>query len=165
MLMTKRRKPRSLPTIRLRRSEQARLKAMTSRGREPARVVKRARVLQLLHNGLSARQASIAAAVGVGTVHRVANRYCNGGLTLALYEKTRPGGKRLLATRQETALVAMVCSAPPPGRARWTVRLVAKEAVTRKVVATVGRETIRRMLAHHELKPWREKNVVRANTR
>ena len=53
----------------------------------------------------------------------------------------------------------MVCSDPPEGRARWTVRLVAEEAVKRKLVPRVGRETIRILLLSHDLKPWREKNV------
>ena len=51
----------------------------------------------------------------------------------------------------------MVCSNPPEGRARWTVRLVAEEAVKRKLVPGVGRETIRILLLSHDLKPWREK--------
>jgi hypothetical protein len=55
----------------------------------------------------------------------------------------------------------MVCGQPPEGRARWTVRLIAQEAVKRKLVPRVGRETIRVLLESHELKPWREKNVVR----
>jgi hypothetical protein len=114
---------------------------------------------------MSAKQTSIIAAVAVGTVHQVAQRYCKGGLALALYELPRPGKERLLAPRQQATIVAMVCSDPPPGRARWTVRLVAKEAVSRRVVATVGRETIRQLLVQHELKPWREKNVVRARAR
>jgi hypothetical protein len=54
----------------------------------------------------------------------------------------------------------MVCSKPPEGRARWTVRLIAEESVKRKLVPKVGRETIRVLLQSHELKPWREKNVV-----
>ncbi len=53
----------------------------------------------------------------------------------------------------------MVCSDPPAGRARWTVRLVAEEAVKRKLAPLVGRETIRILLLSHDLKPWREKNV------
>jgi len=40
----------------------------------------------------------------------------------------------------------MVCSAPPEGRARWAVRLVAQEAVKRRLVPRVGRETIRILL-------------------
>jgi hypothetical protein len=55
----------------------------------------------------------------------------------------------------------MVCSQAPQGRARWTVRLIVEEAVKRKLVPKVGRETIRVLLQSHELKPWREKNVVR----
>jgi hypothetical protein len=45
------------------------------------------------------------------------------------------------------------------------VRLVAEEAVKRKLVPRVGRETIRVLLLHHDLKPWREKNVVRRRPR
>ena len=56
----------------------------------------------------------------------------------------------------------MVCSQPPEGRARWTIRLIVEEAIKRKLVRAVGRETIRILLQSHELKPWREKNVVRA---
>jgi len=44
------------------------------------------------------------------------------------------------------------------------VRLIAEEAVKRKLVQRVGRETIRILLQTHELKPWREKNVVRRRT-
>jgi hypothetical protein len=40
------------------------------------------------------------------------------------------------------------------------VRLIATEAVKRKLVPRVGRETIRILLEGHDLKPWREKNVV-----
>lgn len=165
MVMVKRRTARSLPPIRLKRSEQHRLKALVSRGLHAARVLRRARILQSLHGGMSAKQASIVAAVAVGTVYLVARRYYQGGLDSALYEQARAGKAPLLAPRQQAAIVAMVCSEPPAGRARWTVRLLAKEAITRKVVAAVGRETIRQLLVHHELKPWREKNVVRAHAR
>lgn len=90
-----------------------------------------------------------------------AHRYQDGGLDRALYEKERPGAATLLAESQKQRIIAMVCSDPPEGCARWTVRLVAKEAVKRKLVPKVGRETIRILLLHHDLKPWREKNVVR----
>jgi hypothetical protein len=49
------------------------------------------------------------------------------------------------------------CNSPPEGRARWTVRLVAEEAVKRKLVPRAGRETIRILLLSHDLRPWREK--------
>jgi len=73
--------------------------------------------------------------------------------------KQRPGAAELLDDSQKQRLIAMVCSSPPEGRARWTVRQVAQEAVKRKLVPRVGRETIRMLLLSHDLKPWREKNV------
>jgi hypothetical protein len=50
-------------------------------------------------------------------------------LERALHEKQRPGAAELLDDSQKQRLIAMVCSRPPEGRARWTVRLMAEEAV------------------------------------
>jgi hypothetical protein len=58
---------------------------------------------------------------------------------------------------QQQRIIAMVCGEPPAGRARRTVRMVTEEAVKRGLVPRVGRETIRLLLLHHDLKPWREK--------
>jgi hypothetical protein len=54
----------------------------------------------------------------------------------------------------------MVCGPPPEGRSRWSVRLIAEEAVKRKLAPPVSRETIRILLENHDLKPWREKKLV-----
>jgi len=97
-------------------------------------------------------------------VREIGRRYQDSGLEQALYDKPRPGAAGLLEDSQKQRIIAMVCSDPPEGRARWTVRLVAEEAVKRRLVPRVGRETIRILLLHHDLKPWREKNVVRGRT-
>ena len=44
-----------------------------------------------------------------------------------------------------------------------TVRLIVEQAQKKKLVPSVGRETIRMLLEDHDLKPWREKNVARAD--
>ena len=98
-------------------------------------------------------------------IRKVGHRYEQGGLESALYEKQRPGAMSVLDDSQKQRIIAMVCSAPPQGRARWTVRLVAEEAVKRKLVPRVGRETIRILLLSHDLKPWREKNVGSGRSR
>jgi hypothetical protein len=90
-------------------------------------------------------------------VRNLARRYQKGGLEVALYEKQRPGTATVLDTAQKQRIIAMVCSDPPQGCARWTVRLVAQEAVKRKLAPRVGRETIRVLLLDHDLNPWREK--------
>jgi hypothetical protein len=81
-------------------------------------------------------------------------------LERALYDKARPGKKPLLDTPTRQRIIAMVCGQPPAGRARWSVRLVVAEALRRKIVPRLGRETVRLLLESHDLKPWREKNVV-----
>jgi putative transposase len=95
------------------------------------------------------------------TIRSIAHRYEEGGLERALYDKARPGAAQLLGPAEKQRIVAMVCSDPPEGRACWTIRLIVEEAVRRKLVPGIGREAIRVLLAHHDLKPWREKNVVR----
>jgi hypothetical protein len=94
-------------------------------------------------------------------IRTIAKRYQQGGLERALFERKRAGHAELLKASDKQRIIAMVCSQPPEGRARWTVRLVAEEAVKRKLIPGVGRETIRILLQSHDLKPWREKNVVR----
>jgi putative transposase len=97
-------------------------------------------------------------------VRRIGHRYKRSGLPGALYERQGRGAEQLLDGGQKQRIIAMVCSQPPEGYARWTVRLVAEQAVKRKLVPQVGRETARILLLSHDLKPWREKNVVRGGT-
>jgi hypothetical protein len=69
----------------------------------------------------------------------------------------RTGWFPALDQEQRQRIIAVACSPPPEGRARWTVRLLTEEAIRRKLVPRVGRETIRVLLESHDLKPWREK--------
>src|ERR1017187_5152530 len=82
-------------------------------------------------------------------------------LERALFDASRPGKAPGLDQQEQQRIIAVVCSPPPEGRARWTVRLLTEEVIKRKLVPRVGRETIRILLESHDLKPWREKNVVR----
>jgi transposase len=141
--------------------DQKELTSLLSGGVQQVRVVLRALSLLQLAKGVSAPQVAQVVPLTPQAIRKVAHRYQDGGLERALYEKERPGAGTLLEDSQKQRIIAMVCSDPPEGRARWTVRLVAEEAVKRKLVPKVGRETIRILLLHHDLKPWREKNVVR----
>jgi transposase len=151
--------------VRLKKNELRQLRALASRGRCSARMLKRARVLELLHEGYAIADVQRAVGTWPSTIRRVRRRYLENGLTGALNEKPRPGKKRLLTDRAASRIVAMVCSNPPRGCSRWSVRLIATEAIRRGIVKQVGRETIRVLLLEHRLKPWRKKNVVRANPR
>ena len=140
--------------------DRVRLTLLLSKGRISVHVHKRARILQLYDEGLSAP--AIGAAVGTNsmTARRVRRRYLQQGLERALYDAPRPGARKLLRKSQEARIVALVCSSPPRGSARWSTSLIAKEAISRGIVGKVRHETIRLLLHRHDLKPWREKNVV-----
>ena len=84
------------------------------------------------------------------------------GFDRALYEKQRPGAAPLMSDSEKQRIIAMVCADPPEGRSRWTVRLIAEEAVKQRLVPRAGRETMRLLLESHDIKPWREKLVVRS---
>jgi len=148
--------------LKLRARDIKELRRIKAGGKLSARLWRRILTLEHLHGGLGVN----ATATAVGGYHRevsrVGKRYLASGLQAALSDDARPGGERKLDSVEEAAIVALVCGPPPDGNARWTVRLVTTEVMRRGIVRKVGRETIRVTLANHELKPWREKNVVRA---
>jgi putative transposase len=147
--------------VRVTKGDREKLDDVLKGGIQAVRVVLRALALWHLHEGRTVSEAAGSVRLTPKAVREIGRRYQDSGLERALYDKRRPGAAVLLEDSQRQRIVAMVCSDPPEGRARWTVRLVAQEAVKRKLVPRVGRETIRILLLHHDLKPWREKNVVR----
>ena len=152
------------PRIRLSRREQQELGRLLQSGLQPVRTVLRALALRQLAEGQTVRQVAKNVALTPKTVWLTSQRYRQSGLERALYERPRPGKAVVLDAPQRQRIVALVCGPPPEGRSRWTVRLLTEEVVKRKLVPRVGRETIRVLLESHDLKPWREKNVVRGGT-
>jgi len=144
--------------------EQRELQRLLTGGVQQVRVTLRALALLRLHQGFTAPQVAQVVQLTDQAVRQIARRYREGGLERALYEGPRPGKGRLLDQSQRQKIVAMVCGSPPAGQARWTVRLIVEQAQRKKLVPRVGRETIRMLLQDHDLKPWREKNVVRAGS-
>jgi hypothetical protein len=149
----------------LTRKDRAALRAMKSKGVMSARQWKRVQVLLLLDKGHSVRATAVAVESYPREVSRVGKRYLAGGLEAALGEKPRTGAPRLLDSPQEAAIVALVCGPPPEGRGRWTTAVIAEEVVRRGIAPKIGREKVRLVLVTHDLKPWREKNVVRTADR
>ena len=67
----------------------------------------------------------------------------------------RPSYERKADGDFEARLVALSCSQPPAGHARWTLRLLADRAVELDYIDSVSHETVRRVLKKNEIKPWR----------
>ena len=151
--------------VRLPKRHRDKLDNLLSGGIQQVRVVVRALALSQLHQGKAASEVAANLRLNPKTVREIGCRYLDAGLEQALYEKQRPGATVRLNPNQVQRVIAMVCADPPEGYARWTVRMIAEEAVKRKLVPKVGRETIRVLLQNHDLQPWRKKNVVHPRTR
>jgi len=150
--------------VKVSEQDQKELRQLLRAGMQQVRVLLRALALEQLSLGLTAPVVARIVHLTPQAVRRIGHRYRRGGLQSALYERPGRGAEPLLDTSEKQRIIAMVCSQPPLGYARWTVRLVAEQAIKRKLVPRVGRETVRVLLLSHDLKPWREKNVVRRGT-
>jgi len=142
--------------VELSQDERAQLTALLSGGRHAARKLKRAQILLAADAGAGDEDIAASVAVGGSTVYRTKRRFVEGNLDAALSEEPRPGAARKLTGREEALLVATACAKPPPGRARWTLELLAGEMVKLTEHTGLSRETVRRRLAENELKPWRK---------
>ncbi len=141
--------------VELSHAERGALTALLSGGRHAARKLKRAQVLLAADAGASDEEIATAVSVGGSTVYRTKRRFVEGDLNQALSEEPRPGARRKLSGKEEALLVATACAHPPPGRARWTLELLAGELVKLTEHEDLSRETVRRRLAENDLKPWR----------
>ena len=90
--------------------------------------------------------ARVAEALGVSarTVERLKRRFVEQGLEFALERKRRVRPPREVIF--EARLVALVCSQAPPGRKRWTLRLLAEKVVELGWVERVSVMTVQRTL-------------------
>jgi transposase len=137
--------------------ERVQLVSMVLGGTAAARKIKRAQILLAADKGSTDEEIARNVCVGSSTVYRVKQRFVEHGLERALNEAPRPGAQRKLDVTDESLLIAVTCSTPPSGRARWTLQLLADEMVRLTAHETVSTETIRRRLGEMALKPWREK--------
>jgi hypothetical protein len=132
--------------------ERTELEAMISKGKADARKLAHARVLLQADeaDGAPARtDQNIASALDLSTrtVERVRQRFVEEGLQAAL--RPRPTKRiyaRALDGAQEAHLIALACSAPPEGKRRWALRLLAARVVELGYAESVSHETVRRTL-------------------
>jgi hypothetical protein len=129
-------------TIQLNEDERQELEQLICKGESPARVQRRARLLLLSDRSqkqpLGTGETAKAVMCSPGTVCNVKRRYLSGGLGEALYDKPRPGGKPKITGEVEAHLIALACSDPPKGQARWTLRLLADQLVELELVESIS---------------------------
>ncbi len=132
--------------------ERAQLQRLVATGQTEARTLTHAHILLKADAtapgpGWRDDQIAEAFAVSCSTVGRVRRRYVTQGVAAALHRQpSRRQYRRRLDGDQEAHLVAMACGAPPEGRKRWTLRLLADKVVELHLVEDISYETVRRAL-------------------
>jgi putative transposase len=116
------------------------------KGQHLAREVTRAHILSALDARVPAAQIEQVLGVSRMVVWRTQSAYREKGLDYALYDAPRPGQPAKYSTDQQAEVVALACSQPPEGAARWTVRLLTIAARHRPKLEGVNRESIRQIL-------------------
>ena len=138
--------------VTLTKDERERLERLIAAGREPARKLMHARILLKADAGAMGPgwvDTEIAEAVEVSqpTVARVRRQFVEQGLEAALNRRPpRREYRRKLDGGQEAHLIALACSAPPEGRGRWSLRLLADRMVELEHAEALSYQTVRRAL-------------------
>ena len=101
-------------------------------------------------NGRSWTDEAAAEAFGChrNTVANLRRRLVEQGLEAALQRqpRQRPARSRVCDGESKAKLMALRCSEPPDGYARWTLRLLADKAVEQQIVPAICHETVRQVL-------------------
>jgi Homeodomain-like domain len=139
--------------VKLDADERARLGDLISKGKAAAKTILKARILLKADQGEAGEgwlDAAICKALdtNVTMVERVRAKLVEYGLDAVLARKKRetPPIAPIFDGEKQAQLIALACTEPPPGFARWTIRLLAEAVVERKIVETAHHNTVGRAL-------------------
>ena len=138
--------------VRLSGEEREQLEALIRKGKSPTQRLLKARILLKADvsagEGWSDNRIIKALDTSVSMVYRVRKQLVEEGFEAVLSSKQRatPAVARIFDGEKEAKLIALACSKPPKGRARWTLRLLEKKVVELKIVDRASDSTIGRAL-------------------
>lgn len=127
-------------------NEKKKLKAIVSSGQNKAVVIRRAHILLKADEGKTDAEIGGMLYVSEQTIRRTRLRYVTDGLQVAVEDKPHPKPAPKLNEQQEAQLVAITCSAPPAGHARWTLELLQERLIEDGIVSGIAPETVRLLL-------------------
>ena len=139
-------------TVTLTREERDELMSIVSKGKHTSQRFRNAYVLLNCDEGEFAEKATNAEInkilkVGMRTIDRIKKRFVEEGFDAVLERKpTSREYERKADGDLEARLVALSCSEPPDGHARWSLRLLADKLVELEIVDTISHETVRTVL-------------------
>ena len=144
-------------TISLTDAQRSELTQLTRSGSCAARTLTRARVLLLADRSQGERRSNqdVAKATGLHyvTITHLLHRFDAEGLEATLQDKPRPGQKPKITGEIEAHLIALCCSDPPEGTARWTLCLLASKIVAQGHLNSLSHVSVGERLKKMHLNP------------
>jgi len=126
----------------LTKEDRQELESLIRSGASSARTQTRARILLLTDENQKKKKGTVEIAsvlmCSLPTITVIRKKYVEGGLENALYDKARPGATPKITGEIEAQLTMLACSAPPKGRSRWTLQLLADKLVELKLVDSLS---------------------------
>ena len=132
--------------VHLKDEERRKLLAIVSKGRNKAVVIQRAHILLKVDEGKTDTEISQMLYASEQTIRRTRLRFAQEGLQAALEDKPHPATGSELDDKQEARIIALACSEPPAGQARWTLELLTQEVLRDGIVTRISPETVRLLL-------------------
>ena len=137
--------------VRLSQEERQNLQDMVSTGKAAAYKIKHANILLNIDiNGQAwtDEEAAIAFSCHPNTIANLREPLVKVGLEGSLEGQPRktPPRQRVCDGEAKAKLIALRCGEPPAGQARWTLRLLADQAVELEIVPAICHETVRQVL-------------------
>ena len=139
--------------VKLNGEERERLDGLIHRGKHSAQQIMKARILLKADvseagEGWSDSRIVEALETSLSTVYRARQQLVEEGIEAVLSRKQRasPAIRRIFDGEAEARLIALACSEPPPGRARWSLRLLEEKVVELHIVERASDNTIGRTL-------------------
>jgi transposase len=132
--------------VHLKETERRRLIGIVSKGRNKAVVIQRAHILLKVDEGKTDAEICQMLYVSEQTIRRTRQRFAQEGLQAALEDKPHPAPGSELDEKQEARIIALACSEPPAGQARWTLELLTQEVLKDGIVTHLSPETVRLLL-------------------
>ena len=146
--------------VRLSAEERGQLEALIRKGKSPAQRLVKARILLKADasdagEGWSDSEIIAALEISASMVYRVRKQLVEDGLEAVLSRKQRatPSVAPIFDGEKEAKLIALACSEPPKGRARWSLRLLESKVVELNIVDRASDSTIGRVLKKHSQTP------------
>lgn len=128
--------------IHLSKENRQELESLIRSGESSARTQTRARILLLTDENQKKKKCTkeIASALlcSLATITNIRKKFVEGGVENALYDKPRPGAIPKITGEIEAQLTMLACSAPPEGRTRWTLQMLADKLVELKLVESIS---------------------------